>query len=285
MIESAILWMYAGFAVLLGLVFGSFANVLIARLPRDASLLTPSHCPRCGHVVRWIDLVPVLSWVWLRGRCRDCKSPISPLYPLIELLGGLLGYLLFARIFTGIADLDLPHVLAFIVLGAFELALLVAFFVDLRHQIIPDQTTTWMIPVGVLGTVALVLVGFDGFPVVSWEQSVLGAVVGGAGLGAVAVGYRLLTGTDGLGFGDAKLLAMIGSFLGAIPGVWIVMIYASVFGLLAHLVVIIVRRRAGYVPFGPSLAGAATLFVLYGDVITPLLLRPFAEAAGMVPIE
>jgi len=278
---DAILAMYAGFAVLFGLAFGSFANVLIARLPRDASLWTPSHCPRCGHSVRWIDLVPVLSWLWLRGRCRDCGARISPLYPLVELLGGLLGYLLFARIFHDISDLALPQVVAFVVLGTLILAGVVAFFVDVQHQIIPEQVSTWLVPVGVLGTVALGLLGYDAFPVVSWEQSVLGAVVGGAGLAAIAVGYRVITGTDGMGFGDAKLLAMIGSFLGALPGVWIVMIFASFLGIAIHLGVILVRRRSGYVPFGPALVLGALLHLFYGDAIVPLLLPGLAELTGI----
>ena len=278
---DAIVGMYAFFAVLFGLVFGSFANVLIARLPQDASLWTPSHCPRCGHRVRWYDLVPVLSWVWLRGRCRDCGTKISPTYPLVELLGGLLGYLLYVRFIDDIGDLVLPNVLAFVVFGAFLVALVVAFFVDLRHQIIPEQTSTWLIPVGVLGTVALWVTGLDGFPAVSWEQSVLGALVGGAGLAAIAIAYRMLTGTDGMGFGDAKLLAMIGSFLGALPGMWIVMIFASFIGVAIHLVVILIRRRSGYVPFGPAMIVSTLIYFFYGDAVVPLILPDLARITGI----
>lgn len=281
--EQAILAMYAGFAVLFGLCFGSFANVLIARLPRDASLWTPSHCPRCGHPVRWYDLTPVLAWLWLRGRCRDCGSSIAPTYPLIELLGGLLGYLLFVRLFQDLGDLAPPNVLAFVVYGAFLVALVVAWFVDLRHQIIPEPTSSWMIPVGILGSVGLWALGFDSFPAVSWEQSVLGAVLGGSFLAAIAVGYRVLTGTDGLGFGDAKLLAMIGAFVGALPGVWVVLIFASLLGVLVHLIVLLVTRRSGYVPFGPSLALCAAVYLLFGDTLVPLVLPSIAEITGMAP--
>lgn len=278
---EAILAMYAGFAVLFGLCFASFANVLVARLPRDASLLTPSHCPRCGSRVRWYDLTPVLAWVWLRGRCRDCGTRISPTYPLVELLGGLLGYLLFVRIFQDLGDLDLPHVLAFVVFGTFLIAMVVAFFVDLRHQILPDQVTTWLVPVGIVGTIALGLTGYEGFPAVSWEQSVLGALLGGAGLGAISIGYRLITGTEGLGFGDAKLMAMIGSFLGAIPGVWLVLLGASILGVFIHVGVLLVRRRRGYVPFGPSLALASVVYLFFGDALIPWLLPTIAEISGI----
>lgn len=281
MIEQAFLSMYAAFAVLFGLVFGSFTNVLIARLPRDESLLAPSHCPRCGHHVRWVDLTPVLAWVWLRGKCRDCGSAIAPTYPAIELLGGLLGYLLFIRIFPEFEDLALPNVLAFIVYGAFIVALITAFFVDLRHQIIPDPTSSWMIPVGIGGTIVLWLTDFSAFPAVSWEQSILGAVLGASFLALIAVGYRLLTGSDGLGFGDAKLLGMVGAFVGALPGVWVVLLLASLIGVSVHLVVLAIRRRSGFVPFGPSIVTAALLYLFYGDWIVPLILPGIAELTGM----
>jgi len=140
-----------------------------------------------------------------------------------------------------------------------------------------------VIPVGVVGTIALSLLQFDGFPNVSWEQSVLGALVGGAGLGAIALLYRAIRGEVGLGFGDAKLLAMIGSFLGALPGVWVVMIFASILGVLTHLLVLLVRKRSGYVPFGPSMAIVAIAYVLYGDTVVPLLLPTIADLTGITP--
>lgn len=279
--EQWIIGTYAIISVVIGMVFGSFANVLVARLPRDASLWTPSHCPRCGHPVRWVDLVPVFSWLWLRGRCRDCGSAIAPSYPLVELLGGLLGYLLYERFFSSIADFSAGNIVAYTLFGAFTLALVVAFLVDLRHQIIPEVTSTWLIPVGVGGTVALAWLGFDAFPAVSWAQSVLGALVGGAGLAAIALLYRAIRGEIGLGFGDAKLLAMIGAFLGALPGVWVVMIFASLLGVLVHLIVLLIRKRSGYVPFGPSLALVAVIYLLYGDTIVPLLLPSIAEITGL----
>src|SRR5690606_22880289 len=103
---------FAGWATAVGLAVGSFLHVAITRLPEDRSLWPRSRCGRCGAPVRPWDLVPVLSWVVLRGRCRDCGAPISPAHPLIELLGGLLAWLAFARFVPDAAALDLPHLLA-----------------------------------------------------------------------------------------------------------------------------------------------------------------------------
>ncbi len=275
--------MYGAFAVLTGLCIGSFVNVLIARFPQDQSLLVPSHCPRCGRRIRPIDLVPVLSWVWLRGRCRDCASPIPATYPLVELLVGLIGWLLFARFFEGIEDIALPNVLAWVVYLTFACLVLTMSYIDLRHQIIPDQTSSWAVPVGLAGVVALDLAGFEGFPAPGWEQSVLGALIGGASLGAIALLWRWVAGEEALGFGDAKVLAMIGSFLGAVPGVWVVLLVGSIVAAGVHLVVLVVRRRTLALPFGPSLGLVALVYLLYGDVLVPLFLPPIAEIGGISP--
>jgi leader peptidase (prepilin peptidase)/N-methyltransferase len=277
-----ILTMYAMFSVILGACLGSFWNVLIARLPYDESLLVPSHCPRCHARVRPWDLVPVVSWVVLRGRCRDCNSPISPSYPWIELFGGLLGYLIYRRVFPdGIADLDLAHVVAFVHWFVFASLLVVMAFVDLRHQIIPDPTSSYAVPFGVLGAVLLSWLGLTDFPSPGWEQSVLGALLGGGFLGAVALAWRWFVGEEALGFGDAKAMAMIGAFLGAIPGVWVVLLAASVLSALVHLAVLFVVRRRAALPFGPYLAGAALVYALYGDVLVPLFLPSIAAIGGL----
>lgn len=272
---------YGGFAILFGLAFGSFMNVLIARWPEDASLMPRSHCPSCGHHVRWFDLVPVLSWVWLRGRCRDCGTPIPLTYPLVEILGGLLAWLLFQRFFTGVEDLDAAHVAAWVVFFGFTILVVVMSFVDLRHHIIPDQTSSYAIPFGLLGTVVLGLLGFDGWPAVSWIQSVFGALAGGVFLGGIALLWRRFFGEDAMGLGDAKVLAMIGSFLGALPGVWVVLLVGSVLGAVAHLLALVVRRRRAYLPFGPFLGLAAIVHVLYGDVLIPLFLPGLATLMGL----
>ena len=279
--EAALMSMYAGFAALFGLVFGSFMNVLIARWPEDASLLPRSHCPSCGHHIRPHDLVPVLSWLWLRGKCRDCGSRIPLTYPLVEILGGLLGWLLFQRFFTGIDDLDAAHVVAWIVFFGFSCLIVVMSYVDLRHHIIPDQTSSYAIPVGLLATLVLGLLGFDGWPAVDWTQSVLGALFGGAFLGGIALVWRWAFKETAMGLGDAKVLAMIGAFLGALPGVWVVLLVGSMLGAVAHLFALVIRRRRAYLPFGPFLGIAALLHVLYGDVLLPLFMPGLAALMGL----
>ncbi len=272
MIETAFLWTYAGFAAVTGACVGSFVNVLIARLPYDASLLPPSRCPRCGARVRARDLVPVVSWVLLRGRCRDCQAPIAATYPLVELLGGLLGWLLFMRFFQDFDALGAPAVVAWCVYGAFAAAMVTMAYIDLRHAIIPDQTSTWMIPVGVAGVVALDAVGAEGWPAPGWEQSVFGAVAGFAVMAAFALVGRALSGREALGWGDAKIMAMIGSFLGAIPGVWVVLLAGSLLATVIGLLHMILTRRRAYLPLGPVLGLVALVYVLYGDALIPLFL-------------
>lgn len=271
-VETVLYSIYASFAVLTGTVMGSFANVLVARLPRDASLVVPSHCPRCGATVRWRDLIPVVSWVILRGKCRECNAPIAPTYPLVEVVGGLLGYLLFKRFFIDFSALTIPNAVAFLLFGAATVALITALLVDIRHQIIPDQTSIWMVPIGLLGMYAIDQLGVEAFPIVPWQWSVLGALLGGGFLAVVAFGFRITTGKVGMGMGDAKLMAMIGAFTGALPGVWVILILSCILGIILHLMLLIARQKRGYAPFAPSLVLSTLTYILYGDVLTPLFL-------------
>jgi leader peptidase (prepilin peptidase) / N-methyltransferase len=282
MIESAFLWTYAAFAALIGACAGSFVNVLIARWPHDASLLPRSHCPSCGAPIRPIDLVPILSWVALRGRCRDCGAAIPATYPLVELLGALLGWLLFVRFFTSFDDLGAPALIAWVVYGIFCLAMVTMAAIDLRHAIIPDQTSTWAIPLGVGGAVALDWIGFTGWPAPGWQQSVLGAAAGGLIMAAFAIVGRLLSGREALGWGDAKIMAMIGSFVGAIPGVWVVLLAGSLLATAIGLLHLVWTRRRAYLPLGPVLGLVSVIYVLYGDTLIPLFL-PVALLTNAIP--
>lgn len=272
MIEDLFLWTYGAFALLTGACVGSFLNVLIARWPYDASLLPRSHCPACGSPVRSIDLVPVLSYLWLRGRCRDCDAPIAPTYPMVELLGALVGWLLYSRFVQDFSDLSLLNLLAWAVYLYFCAAMIVMAFVDLRHSIIPDQTSSWSVPVGVAGLAALDLAGFQGWPAVSWQQSILGAAAGGLVMALFALFGRLITGREALGWGDAKLMAMIGAFLGAIPGVWVVLLAGSLLASVIGLSHLAITRRRSYLPLGPVLGLVALIYVFYGDSLIPLFL-------------
>jgi leader peptidase (prepilin peptidase) / N-methyltransferase len=199
-----------GIGVSLGLVFGSFLNVVIHRLPRGESVVFPaSHCTSCGAAIRALDNLPVLGWLLLRGRARCCKAPISPRYPLVELLGGLLGgTLIQVAVLTLPADTPLwQGGLLFAAQLALGLGLIAAAFIDLSHMYLPDSIT--------LGGAALGLASVPLRPDASWLESLVGAAVGFAIVWLpFDLLHRLLRGTPGMGLGDAKLVMLAGAWFG-----------------------------------------------------------------------
>ena len=233
-----------------GAVIGSFLNVCIRRLPAGESIVyPPSHCPGCGTRIRGRDNIPLLSYLLLCGRCRSCGSRISLRYPAVEALTAIALVLLLYRFgLTG----------SFAVAAVFLTALIVISFIDLDHQIIPDVITLPGIAVGLLLSVA----GMG--PRVL--DSVLGALLGGGLLYAVAVGYHAWTGREGMGGGDVKLLAMIGAFLGW-RSVLVTLVLGSFTGALVGVGLILGRGADVRVPipFGPFLALGATCAIFFGD--------------------
>jgi len=279
--DAALLAVFHVFAVLIGLVIGSFLNVCIVRMPEDRSVVLPrSHCPRCGTTLAPYDLVPVASWVILRGRCRTCQTPISPTYPLIEALGGLLAWLLFRRLIHDPADLDVPHAVAFVVFFTLFSLLVVASYVDVRHWIIPDQVSIYAAPAGIVGGLALQLVGWNEFPGLDLQASIIGAMVGGSALATASILARWVLGREALGWGDVKLVAMIGAFTGPMQVIFLVLLPASFIGSVASFAHLAWTRRRAYLPFGPSLAVAAVLYVLWGDTIARTLFPGLAFMLG-----
>jgi len=261
------------FALLLGLCLGSFLNVCIARMPEDRSVVSPpSHCPSCGAQIRWYDNIPVLSWALLRARCRTCATSISATYPLVEACTGLLILLTWRQVFSGPGDLDLAHVACFIYYAAFVCMLVGLTFIDLRHYIIPDEFSIYAVPLGVLGAWGLGLLQAELAP--SWQQSLIGALAGAGFLLAIAGVYWLVRREEGMGFGDVKLLAMIGSFLGAFPALFLVVLLASVLGSAVGITHTITQGRGlrTAIPFGPFLALGALVAFFFGDVLTRSLL-------------
>ncbi|MBI4609155.1 MAG: prepilin peptidase [Candidatus Rokubacteria bacterium] len=244
-------------AVLLGAVVGSFLNVVITRLPRGESLIRPaSHCPRCGHPIRWHDNVPILSFIWLRGRCRDCRAPIPWRYPAVEAAtAGLFGVTAW-RI-----GLQVDLIPTWLFLGA----LVAITGIDIEYQLIPDRIT---LPGIVLGVLVNLVTGH-----VTLAQSLLGILVGGGTFFVVIVVSR-----GGMGGGDMKLGAMIGAFLG-----WklvILTIFFSVFlggGIATVLLVSGIRRRKDPVPFGPFLAIGSTVALFWGNEVLRWYLRGFGN--------
>ncbi len=238
---------------MLGAIVGSFANVCILRIPEGESVVAPrSRCPKCRREIAWYDNVPVLSWCLLRGRCRYCGVPISFRYVVVELLTAAAAIALYARVGFG-----LEWAVSFL----FVTALIVVTFIDLDHRIIPDVVSVPGIAIGFL-------LSFRGDPGPGPVSSAIGLLTGGGILLAVAWGYAALTGREGMGVGDVKLLGMIGAFLGwkAVP---FTMLASSLSGSVVGLTLM---WRTGSdskiaIPFGPFLALGALLYVFCGDEI------------------
>jgi leader peptidase (prepilin peptidase)/N-methyltransferase len=233
-------------AVALGLIVGSFLNVLIYRRPRGESVVWPgSHCPACRRSLAWFENVPVLGWLALRGRCRTCRASIPATYPLVEAATGglfLLGLLVYGpTLLLGVRLL-------------FICALVVLFAIDWEHQILPDAITLPGIVVGVSASA---------FLPPGWASSLFGFAVGGLFPFLVAEAYFRLRGREGMGMGDFKMLAMVGAFLGW-PLAWIVLILACLLGIVVGGGTLLVTRRglATHVPFGTFIAVAALAGVL-----------------------
>jgi leader peptidase (prepilin peptidase)/N-methyltransferase len=271
---------FVALAFVLGALVGSFLNVVVHRLPRGESIVHPgSHCPACGHAIRPWHNVPLLGWLWLRGRCRDCGIGISARYPLVELATAVL--------FAIVAERFGPSLLAGLWMG-FAAALLVAALIDVDHRIIPDEVSLGGLVAGL--TVAPALHVLAGVPArAAWLHALSGAVLGGGLLWIVGFAHARVcavagrrfahwpeegedfprpasldywTWFPGMGFGDVKLLAMIGAFLGPV-GVIETIVAASAVGLVFGLAWGLVRRSfASPFGFGPMLAAGALLALL-----------------------
>ena len=235
----------------LGLAIGSFLNVCIHRLPRGESLVNPgSRCPACGYALRAIDNIPVLSYVFLRGRCRQCQTRISMRYPIVELVT--------AAIFV-------VHYFVFgwtpllAVRALFAAAMVALFAIDLEHQLLPDAIT---LPGLVVGLIA------SAFLPPGIRDALIGVLVGGGVLWAIGEAYYRYSGQEGMGGGDVKMLAMIGAFLGW-QLVIVTLVLSSVAGSVIGLAIIAIKRGGMKyaLPFGTFLAMAAVAASLWGEPI------------------
>ena len=272
---------YLVFVVAIGLSIGSFLNVCIARLPEDRSLLPRSHCPRCQHAIRARDNVPVLSWVVLRGRCRDCSTPISPRYPLVELLGALTAVLVFRRFVPDVDAIDATHLTAAAVYFAFASVLIVAAMVDISHRIIPDETSIYAVPFA-LGAMALLeWMGHADWMAVSFRAGVLGAAGAGGFFAVISLTWVFLFRREGLGWGDVKLIVVVGAVLGPVPGAMVVLLLSALSMSVVGLTHLVWAKRRLPLPFGPVLALCAVVYVLYGDVVLQTLFPGAARNLGL----
>jgi len=244
------------FFTCLGAAVGSFLNVLIFRVPEGQSIVFPSsHCPKCGHAIRFYDNIPIVSYIILRAKCRDCGEKISIQYPIVEGITALLSLLLFLKF-----GLSLKYFSCFL----FTAALIAITFIDLRLQIIPDVISLPGIPVFFLCAVF-----FMGLTV--WE-SVLGILIGGGSLFLIAFVYEIITKREGMGGGDIKLLAMLGAFLGW-KSLLFILFASSLLGAVVGVTVMIIKGQdmKYAVPFGPFLSAAAVLYIFFGGAVMDYL--------------
>jgi leader peptidase (prepilin peptidase)/N-methyltransferase len=244
-----VLELYAG---LLGLIAGSYLNVVIYRLPRSESTVLPrSRCPNCGGPVLARDNLPLLSFLLLRGRCRHCRAPISWRYPIVEATA--------AALFVGcVAVFGITwHALAAAIFGCLLIALAA---IDLEHFLLPDALTLPGIAAGLLISV---VAGW-----IDWRQALLGAAIGGGGLWLLAQAWILLRKEEGMGLGDVKMLAMVGAFLGW-QGVLVTVFVGSLAGALFGLTLIALGRfdLGSRLPFGFFLAGGALVALFTGPAL------------------
>ncbi len=241
------------YSLLVGLALGSFMNVCIYRIPLEKSIISPSSsCPNCGKKIRFYDNIPLISYLLLLGRCRHCHHPISWRYPAVEAITGLLSLALFIRY-----GLSLQYLLFLL----FAATLVTISFIDLDHQIIPDVLS---IPGIVAGLAAAFIPGN-----VSWFDSIIGIIGGGGTLFLVGLIYEKLTGKQGMGGGDVKLLAMIGAWMGwrSLP---FVLLVSSLTGAIIGSVFLLAAGK-GYrvrIPFGPFLSLGALFYIFFGPQLT-----------------
>ncbi|ATX82638.1 type 4 prepilin peptidase 1 Aspartic peptidase, MEROPS family A24A [Mariprofundus ferrinatatus] len=236
---------------ILGLIFGSFANVCVHRIPRRESIAFPaSHCPACKHPIAFRDNVPLVSWILLKGRCRHCHEPISWRYPLLEAIMGLS--------FAGLAWLYGPTPILLMALSLFFL-LWILTLIDLETWLLPNALTFPGIALG------LAFSWWFGY----LQEALIGAVAGYWIFWLVARIFLLVTGREGMGYGDFKLLAMLGAFMGwqALP---FIILASSVAGVVVGSIFLLLSRRGmrAEIPFGPYLAVAGMLwFVAGGEIV------------------
>lgn len=248
-------WLQNTISATLGLLIGSFLNVVIYRVPRKLSVVHPrSQCPSCGHTITWYENIPVLSYLLQGGCCRSCKSSISIRYPVIELLTGLL--FLACTVRFGF------HPLLFFRDWPFVSILVAITFIDLEHRIIPDRLSLVMILLG-LSTSYWV-------PGLGVERSFIGALFGFGVFYGLAWTYLRITGRSGLGGGDIKLLAALGAYVG-LSGVFATILISSVFGSVVGIGWGLLQGRGKLmqlaIPYGPFLVVGALYYYFMGDIL------------------
>lgn len=279
---SVLDFVFAALVFAFGASLASFLNVVAWRVPLRQSVVTPSsRCPQCETPVPWWGLIPILGWFLVRGKCVNCKAPVSPVYPIVETLGGL------GTVFLVLHHTDAASVVSLmsggdlqgsgVPLGRLRYGFVVPLatslwlfytaiplvIIDLRYRLLPDRIT---FP----GTAVALALGCVN-PALGWQGTLLGAAVGAGGLLVVAKGYEWLRGREGMGLGDVKYLALIGAVVGW-QGVVLTVALASFSGALVGIAVGIVKRQGlqAAIPFGPFLALGALVVNIWGETLQRL---------------
>jgi len=255
-------------AFLFGLVFGSFLNVVIHRVPRNQSIIAPrSQCPHCQTQISARDNIPLFSFLILFGKCRTCGEPINIRYPIVELLTGLVVVALLARF--GLSYQLIPLV-------PFVFVLIVVSFIDIDFQLIPDRFTVSMTVFGLLGALLDTIIPNFHFWPTTFVNALLGTLVGFFVLFLFSYGYYWLTGVEGMGGGDLKMLAMVGAFLGWEKTLLTLFLACFIGSLLAMpLWLFAGKGRHTRITFGPFLALGAFFCLFYGDLFITMYLQMF----------
>lgn len=247
------------FLVILGAAFGSFFNVCIYRIPRKESIVFPSsHCPQCNKKIKPANNIPILSYLFLKGKCRDCGFNIPIQYLLVELLTPVLFILLFVSTGFSLNPVFFKYII-FISAG------MIIFFIDYNQQIIPDVIS---LPLVIIGIAVSFLPSID----ITWKSALSGAVFGFVVFLATAYIFKLFTGKESLGGGDIKLMTAIGSFIG-IVGTIFTILFSS--GIALIILIVIGHDRRKEFPFGPFLIFGAFLYILTGRFLTEMYLTLF----------
>ena len=261
------------FVFLFGLIIGSFLNVCISRLPAGKSVVRPrSRCPKCGKHIKPYDNIPVVSYFFLAGRCRNCKAKISPVYPAVELLTGLL--FLSCYLMSGNSVVTVKW-------AAFSAILVVLIFTDWRERILPDSVNFTGLAIALIvsffvrpedGTAAWLANRMFEFPppppVISFVDAVIGAAIGGGLLWLVGEAYFRLRGREGMGFGDVKMMLMAGAFLGLRRTILTIFAGSLLGAVLGAIFILASRKGSTYeLPFGTFLGAAALLVVFFGTPV------------------
>jgi len=237
---------------ILGLIIGSFCNVCVYRIPKNESIIFPaSHCPNCHTTIKAIDNIPLLSYLLLKGKCRQCGEKISIRYPIIEFLNGVIYLSIF---------LVYGRSLQTLIYAPLSSALIIISFIDLDKQIIPDEISLPGIVIGFLLSIVI--------PYISYFNSILGIIIGGGIIFLIALAGLAIFKKEAMGGGDVKLSAMIGAFIGwkyILISLFIGFFIGAIAGIL--LILLKIRSRDDLVPFGPFIVLGSLITILWGENI------------------